>query len=85
MLVEKWDAEDLDAWGASGWLVENAKKRSEKLEKRWKIDGMLFEKILGDSEVWGMKWYAVGESGWEICILLSVCFSDGSWAPCRIY
>ena len=45
VLVEKWDAEDLDAWGASGWLVENAKKRSEKLEKRWKIDGMLFEKI----------------------------------------
>ena len=28
---------------------------------------MLVEKTLGDSGVWGigMKWYAVGESGWD--------------------
>ena len=51
--------------GASGWLVENAKKRSEKLEKWWKIDGMLIEKIFGDSGVRRKKWYAVGESSWE--------------------
>ena len=33
VLVEKWDAKDLDAWGPSGWLVENAKMRFKKLEK----------------------------------------------------
>ena len=26
---------------------------------------MLVEKIFGNSRVWGMKWYAVGESGWK--------------------
>ena len=35
-----------------------------KLEKAGKMDGMLVEKIFGDSGVWGMKWYAVGESSW---------------------
>ena len=53
MLVEKLDAEDLDAWGqVVGWL-------------KWKVDGMLVEKIFGDSGVRGMKWYAVGKSSWE--------------------
>ena len=33
VLVQQWDAEDLDSWGPSGWLVENAKERSERLEK----------------------------------------------------
>ena len=47
---------------SSGWLVENAKMRSGKLEKWWKNDGMLIEKIFGDSGVSRMKWYAVGES-----------------------
>ena len=64
MLIEKWDAEDLDAWGqVAGWL--KMRKRGLKSWKNsWTIDGMLVEKIFGDSGVRGMKWYAVGESSW---------------------
>ena len=65
VLVEKWDAENLDSWRqVAGWL----KMRQRGLKgwtTWWKIDGMLVEKIFGDSGVWGMKWYAVGESSWE--------------------
>ena len=65
VLVEKWDAEDLDAWGqVVGWLTMR-KRGLKSWKKWWKIDGMLIEKIFGDLGVWGKKWYAVGESGWE--------------------
>ena len=60
VLVEKWDA-----WGqVVGWL-KMRKTGLKSCKKWWKIDGMLVEKIFGDSGMWGMKWYAVGESSWE--------------------
>ena len=65
VLVEKGDAEDLDTWGqVVGWL-KMRKTGLKSCKKWWKIDGMLVEKIFGDSGMWGMKWYAVGESSWE--------------------
>ena len=63
--VERWDAEDLDAWGrVVGWL-KMRKRGLKSWKKQWKIDGLLVEKIFGHSGVRGMKWYAVGESSRE--------------------
>ena len=65
VLVEKWDAEDLDAWGqVVGWL-KMPKRGLKSWKKWWGVDGMLIEKIFGDSGMCGMKWYAVGESSWK--------------------
>ena len=81
MLVETWDAEDLDAWGQ---VVGGLKPRNwgPTSWKRWgKIDGMFIGKKIGGSGVRGMKCYAVGESGWETCaengVLVCVCVGGG--------
>ena len=46
VLVEKWDAEDLDAWGqVVGWL-KMPKRGLKSWKKVWEVDGMLIEKYL---------------------------------------
>ena len=51
--------------GRSGWLVEHAKMRFGKLEKVEENRWYAVETIFGGFWGWGMKWYAVGESGWK--------------------
>ena len=47
----------------------------------------LLRKYFGDSGVWGMKWYAVGESGWgkrvEHGVLVCVCGGGRVYVRCH--